>query len=114
MRRWITLNEPFCSSVLGYGTGRHAPGAKDAGTEPWPRPTTCCWGTAWPSSGCGRRGPRRQFGITLNLSRSRRLTDSPADRAAADRSLLLSNLLFTEPVLRRSLPGGGPRGVGAA
>ncbi len=31
VRRWITLNEPFCSSVLGYGTGRHAPGVKDAG-----------------------------------------------------------------------------------
>ena len=31
VRRWITLNEPFCSSVLGYGTGRHAPGIQDAG-----------------------------------------------------------------------------------
>lgn len=25
--RWITLNEPWCSSFLGYSIGRHAPGA---------------------------------------------------------------------------------------
>jgi len=27
--RWITLNEPFCSSMLGYGSGRHAPGRRE-------------------------------------------------------------------------------------
>ena len=26
VERWITLNEPWCSSWLGYGAGRHAPG----------------------------------------------------------------------------------------
>lgn len=26
---WITLNEPWCSAFLGYGTGRHAPGRND-------------------------------------------------------------------------------------
>jgi beta-glucosidase len=26
---WITLNEPWCSAFLGYGTGAHAPGRKD-------------------------------------------------------------------------------------
>src|SRR6201999_821014 len=31
VHRWITHNEPLCSSVLGYGTGRHAPGIQDAG-----------------------------------------------------------------------------------
>ena len=29
MHRWITLNEPWCSSMLGYATGRHAPGAQE-------------------------------------------------------------------------------------
>lgn len=33
---WITLNEPWCSSYLGYGTGEHAPGKKDApGVDPY-------------------------------------------------------------------------------
>jgi beta-glucosidase len=26
---WITVNEPWCSSFLGYGTGKHAPGRTD-------------------------------------------------------------------------------------
>ena len=29
--RWITLNEPWCSSWLGYGSGHHAPGIRDTG-----------------------------------------------------------------------------------
>ena len=28
---WTTLNEPWCSSFLGYGSGDHAPGRRDAG-----------------------------------------------------------------------------------
>ncbi len=27
--QWMTLNEPWCSSVLGYQRGEHAPGAKE-------------------------------------------------------------------------------------
>ncbi|MEE8602747.1 GH1 family beta-glucosidase [Euzebya tangerina] len=29
--RWATLNEPWCSSHLGYHSGTHAPGERDAG-----------------------------------------------------------------------------------
>jgi len=29
VRRWTTLNEPWCSAWLGYGSGEHAPGATD-------------------------------------------------------------------------------------
>ncbi|WP_026425726.1 GH1 family beta-glucosidase [Actinokineospora inagensis] len=28
VRSWTTLNEPFCSAFLGYGTGEHAPGRR--------------------------------------------------------------------------------------
>ncbi|MDX6739735.1 GH1 family beta-glucosidase [Actinocorallia sp. A-T 12471] len=27
---WITLNEPWCAAFLGYGSGEHAPGVRDA------------------------------------------------------------------------------------
>jgi beta-glucosidase/6-phospho-beta-glucosidase/beta-galactosidase len=30
VKHWITLNEPWCSSLLGYGIGVHAPGLKNA------------------------------------------------------------------------------------
>src|SRR3954447_8996620 len=29
LRRWSTLNEPFCSSLLGYQAGEHAPGERN-------------------------------------------------------------------------------------
>ena len=29
VKNWITLNEPFCSSFLGYVTGEHAPGYRN-------------------------------------------------------------------------------------
>jgi beta-glucosidase len=29
VRTWTTLNEPWCSAYLGYGSGRHAPGITD-------------------------------------------------------------------------------------
>ncbi|MGH3440683.1 MAG: family 1 glycosylhydrolase [Nitriliruptorales bacterium] len=31
VRRWATLNEPWCSAFLGYRTGGHAPGLRDDG-----------------------------------------------------------------------------------
>lgn len=44
VKQWITFNEPWCSSVLGYNLGAHAPGRTsdrsknpvgDGSTEPW-------------------------------------------------------------------------------
>jgi beta-glucosidase len=44
VKHWITFNEPWCSSVLGYNTGAFAPGhtsdrtkssVGDGSTEPW-------------------------------------------------------------------------------
>jgi beta-glucosidase/6-phospho-beta-glucosidase/beta-galactosidase len=33
---WITFNEPFCSCVMGFVTGEHAPGhTRKPGTEPY-------------------------------------------------------------------------------
>ncbi len=32
MRRWITLNEPYCAAFLGNYVGRQAPGIKDFST----------------------------------------------------------------------------------
>ncbi|TVT16187.1 family 1 glycosylhydrolase, partial [Amycolatopsis rhizosphaerae] len=29
VRNWTTLNEPYCSSIVGYAEGRHAPGARE-------------------------------------------------------------------------------------
>ena len=101
---WITLNEPFCSSILGYSSGRHAPGAQEGhGALAAAHHLLLGHGLA-----VQRLRPRLaegdQLGITLNLQPVTPVSDSEADRAAADRALLLSNRLFTDPVLAGATP----------
>ena len=103
VRRWITLNEPYCSSVLGYGTGRHAPGVKDAGAS-LAAAHHLLLGHGLAVGAMREADPEASYGITLNLEPVSALTDKPQDRAAAARSLVLSNLLFTDPVLAGRYP----------
>ena len=36
VKRWLTLNDPWCTAVISYATGEYAPGRKDApATEPY-------------------------------------------------------------------------------
>ena len=103
VRRWITLNEPFCSSVIGYGTGRHAPGVQDAGAT-LAAAHHLLLGHGRAVTAMREVDPDASYGITLNLEPVSALTDREADLAAARRSLTLSNLLFTDPVLRGTYP----------
>ncbi len=103
VHRWITLNEPFCSSVIGYGTGRHAPGIQDAGAT-LAAAHHLLLGHGLAVNAMRERDPDASYGITLNLEPVSPLSDRQADLAAARRSLTLSNLLFTEPVLRGTYP----------
>jgi beta-glucosidase len=101
--RWITLNEPFCSSVLGYGTGRHAPGVRDAGAT-LAAAHHLLLGHGLATRAMRERDAEASYGITLNLEPVSPLTDRAEDQQAAERSLVLSNLLFTDPVLRGGYP----------
>jgi beta-glucosidase len=103
--RWITLNEPYCSSVLGYGTGRHAPGLRDTGSAlAAAHHLLLGHGLAVEAMRAASSGSGASYGLTLNLEPVAPLTDSADDRDAAERSLVLSNLLFTDPVLRGGYP----------
>ena len=104
VRRWITLNEPYCSSVLGYGTGRHAPGVEGRrrlagrGAPPAARPRP----RRRRDAGGGPRGVVRHHaepGAGRRRSPTSRRTGPPRAR-----SLVLSNLLFTDPVLAGRYP----------
>ena len=64
---FITLNEPWCSAFLGYGSGHHAPGRGRPRRPPSRPATTCCSATGWPSRRCARAAPTPEVGITLNL-----------------------------------------------
>jgi beta-glucosidase len=101
--RWITLNEPYCSSVLGYGTGRHAPGIRDTGAA-LAAAHHLLLGHGLATRAMREHDPAGSYGITLNLEPVSALTDRPEDQAAAARALVLSNRLFTDPVLTGSYP----------
>jgi len=99
---WITLNEPWCSSHLGYGAGVHAPGRTD--------PTEVLRAAHHLNLAHGRgvaalrAAGARQVGITLNLHQVRALTDSPADLDAARRIDAVGNRIWLGPMLDGGYP----------
>ena len=104
VQRWITLNEPFCSSFLGYATGVHAPGAQEGeGALAAAHHLLLGHGLAVAALRAHARDGQ-QVGITLNLQPVSATTDSVQDVAASGRSLLRANLLFTDPLLAARYP----------
>ena len=75
--RWITHNEPWVASWLGYGWGILAPGRTSERTRSRPR-TTCCSRTAGRSRCCAaRRRPRRSGSRSTSRTPSRRARPRP-------------------------------------
>lgn len=99
---WITLNEPFVSSIIGYGQGRHAPGARE-GHGALAAAHHLLLGHGLAVRALRERGAG-QLGITLNMSPAVPASDSAADAAAAARQDLFVNRLFTDPVLEGTYP----------
>jgi beta-glucosidase len=101
---WVTLNEPWCSAFLGYGSGVHAPGRTDhAAALRAAHHLNLGHGlatTALRSVLPARAG----VGISLNPSVVRPLTDSPADLDARRRIDALANRVFTGPLLQGAYP----------
>jgi beta-glucosidase len=100
---WITLNEPFCASVVGYLFGVHAPGIKD-------RPKAyraihhlnLAHGLSVKAFREGAYEGR--IGTTLNLSTPRPATQRSEDAEAADRAADLQTRMFLDPLLGKGYP----------
>ncbi|GLY05428.1 beta-glucosidase [Actinoplanes sp. NBRC 101535] len=105
VRDWITLNEPYVSSMVGYGEGRHAPGATE-GHGALAAAHHLLVGHGLSAAALRAAHPGVRVGITLNLSPAVPATDSPADHAAAARMDLMLNRQFTDPVLGGGYPDG--------
>ncbi|HWC23777.1 MAG TPA: GH1 family beta-glucosidase [Flexivirga sp.] len=103
VKKWITLNEPFCSSILGYSEGVHAPGAQE-GEGALKAAHHLMLGHGLATQRIRSVVPDAQVGITLNLASVQQVSDSPADAEAARRNLLIGNLIFTDPVLAGKYP----------
>ncbi|ROP49161.1 MULTISPECIES: GH1 family beta-glucosidase [unclassified Rathayibacter] len=100
---WITLNEPWCSSFLGYASGLHAPGRQE-GTRAARAAHHLLLGHGLALPEIRRAAPASHAGITLNLYSIRAASDSPADIDAARRIDGLSNRFFLDPVLQGVYP----------
>ncbi|RKS08329.1 broad-specificity cellobiase [Nocardiopsis sp. Huas11] len=102
VRRWITLNEPFCSAFVGHAVGRHAPGTKEG------RPALAAAHHLLLAHGLAvgelRAAGAEQVGITLNPDHLVPATGSEADRAAVERARTLHNRTWLDPILTGAYP----------
>jgi beta-glucosidase len=102
---WITLNEPWCSAVLGYGEGAHAPGRKDR-SDAWAagHHLLLGHGRAIAAYRAGAKSDAVPIGITLNMETPRPATQRDEDIAAADRAADLHTRFFLDPLFGRPYP----------
>jgi beta-glucosidase len=95
---WVTLNEPWCSAFLGYGTGAHAPGRRELGDAiRAAHHLNLAHGLA--VRAIRKIQVRARIGIALLLTDLHPATDSHDDIAATERMDINQNLMFLEPVL---------------
>jgi beta-glucosidase len=103
VRTWTTLNEPWCSAYLGYGSGRHAPGITD------PAAAFKAVHHLLLGHGLGARALRaagaQSVGITLNPAAVFPLDpDSAADLEAVRVIDGLNNRIFLDPLVKGHYP----------
>jgi beta-glucosidase len=104
VRTWTTLNEPWCSAMLGYHEGRQAPGRQSLPDAMHAvHHLLLGHGLAARRMRAAARTPV-ELGITLNLATSTPATDSLADREATRRADGLSARVYLDPLLRGRYP----------
>ena len=106
VKHWITLNEPWVVSILGFGNGMMAPG-RISQDEPYlvghqllraHAKAVAIYRQEFQTSQAG------QIGITNNCDWREPKTDSPEDQAAAQRALEFFLGWFADPVYRGDYP----------
>ncbi|MEE1752382.1 glycoside hydrolase family 1 protein, partial [Streptomyces sp. SP18CS02] len=104
-QRWTTLNEPWCSAFLGYGSGVHAPGRTD--------PVAALRAAHHLNLGHGLAAQAlrtalptdAQISISLNTCAVRsRDPEDPESLDARRRIDALANRIFTGPLLHGAYP----------
>jgi beta-glucosidase len=103
VQRWTTLNEPWCSAFLGYGSGEHAPGHRDAAASVH-AVHHLLLGHGLAVDAIRASDADAQVGITLNLYATAAASESEADREAERRIDGIGNRFFLDPVLRGQYP----------
>ncbi|OJT02841.1 Beta-glucosidase 1A [Trametes pubescens] len=106
VKDWITHNEPWCISVLGYATGAFAPGHK-GDTEHWIVAHNLLLAHAYAVKAYRdefQASQGGQIGITLDCSWQMPYDDSPENVAAAQRSIAFKLGRFADPIYKGHYP----------
>ncbi|KAI0061112.1 glycoside hydrolase family 1 protein [Artomyces pyxidatus] len=110
VKHWLTMNEPWCVAVLGYGRGVFAPGRSsdrlrspegDSSTEPWIVGHSVILAHAYAVKAYREEfkpTQRGQIGITLNGDWAIPYDNSPANVEAAQHALDVAIGWFADPV----------------
>jgi len=102
-KNWITLNEPWCSSILSYFLGEHAPGHRDL-AEGVAAAHHLLLAHGWAMPVIRRNSPGCRAGITLNLSPQTPASPSEADALATRLADAAFNRWFLDPLSGRGYP----------
>ncbi|MBB6097277.1 beta-glucosidase [Deinobacterium chartae] len=103
VRSIATLNEPWCSAVLGHETGEHAPGLRDrALSRQVAHHLLLAHGMALQAMRAS--GVRAELGIVLNLNPAYAASDAPEDLRAATLFDGHFNRFYLDPLLRGHYP----------
>jgi beta-glucosidase len=103
VKNWITLNEPWCSSLLSYFLGEQAPGHRDLG-EGLAAAHHLLLAHGWAMPVIRQNSPGCRAGITLNLSPQVPASPSDEDALAARLADGMLNRLFLDPLSGRGYP----------
>lgn len=102
--RWITLNEPYCTSFVGHWKGEHAPGYHDYSMAlQVVHHLMMAHGVA--VKAYRETGLQAEIGITLNMNATYPYRpDCEADVEAAKRVAMQNNCLFGDAVMKGCYP----------
>ena len=103
VKTWTSLNEPWCSAMLGYAYGVHAPGRRDfAAAMHATHHLMLGHGLATQRMRAARSDV--ELGITVNLGNAIPASDSAVDVAAARRADAIGARIYLDPLLRGEYP----------
>ncbi len=103
VKKWITINEPFCTAFVGNYFGEHAPGMHDFSTAL--RVSYILLQAHGAAVRLFRKlGVKGEIGISLNGAHTKPYSQSPQDIQAARRQDGFEFRWFFDPVLKGSFP----------
>lgn len=115
VKNWITLNEIFCFTRLGYGTGQKAPGARESEAvvnQTYHHAIVCHGHGVRAVRKYGGRGAR--VGLTDNAIVTVPVDLSPRNVAAAKRAFVTENIRVLDAIFRGRYSPAYLRAAGAA